>query len=233
MENIQSVTLKKRGTDPNQKYEIELIQSVLDMLNNGEEIRFGAWKTKDIEYLNTWQLLTAKSVVYLVNMTPTDYIRQKNKWLKKISDYIAEKKHNSKVIPFSAEFEKNVAAMSPEDAEKYLTENKVKSQLPNIIKTGYKSLDLQYFFTAGEDEVKAWTIKKGSKAPQAGGKIHTDFEKGFINCEIMSFDDYKALGSEVDCRSAGKLRQEGKNYTVQDGDIIYFKTTKKEVTKKK
>mgnify|MGYP002712494523 CR=1 FL=1 len=97
------------------------------------------------------------------------------------------------------------------------------TQLPKIITTGFKALQLEYFFTAGADEVRAWTIQKGTKAPQAAGKIHTDFEKGFIMAEVMGFDDFKELGSEAACRAGGKYRQQGKTYVVQDGDIIFFK----------
>lgn len=92
-----------------------------------------------------------------------------------------------------------------------------------IIVTGYKALQLIYFFTAGKDEVKAWTIQKGTKAPQAAGRIHTDFEKGFIMAEVMKFDDFKEHGSESAVKAAGKYRQQGRNYIVEDGDIILFK----------
>merc|ERR1712168_74713 len=105
----------------------------------------------------------------------------------------------------------------------YCTEAGCNSILPKIIKSGFSLLQLQYFFTAGKDEVKAWTIQKGTKAPQAAGKIHTDFEKGFIMAEVMKFDDFKEAGSEQACKAAGKYRQEGKQYTVLDGDIIFFK----------
>merc|ERR1712099_129101 len=96
-------------------------------------------------------------------------------------------------------------------------------QQDKIVVQGYKALQLQYFFTAGPDEVKAWTIQKGSKAPQAAGRIHTDFEKGFIMAEVMKFDEYKEQGSEAAVKAAGGYRQQGKNYTVMDGDIIFFK----------
>ncbi|KAF7276750.1 hypothetical protein GWI33_009782, partial [Rhynchophorus ferrugineus] len=95
--------------------------------------------------------------------------------------------------------------------------------LDKIIVQGYKALQLEYFFTAGPDEVKAWTIQKGTKAPQAAGRIHTDFEKGFIMAEVMKFADFKEEGSETACKSAGKYRQQGRNYVVEDGDIIFFK----------
>jgi obg-like ATPase 1 len=113
--------------------------------------------------------------------------------------------------------------MGPEEAQKYMEENKMQSALPKIIKTGYSALNLQYFFTAGPDEVRAWTIQRGTKAPQAAGKIHTDFEKGFIMAEVMKFDDFKEHGSEGAVKAAGKYRQQGRNYFVEDGDIIFFK----------
>ena len=99
----------------------------------------------------------------------------------------------------------------------------VHSTLEKVITQGYKALNLQYFFTAGPDEVKAWTIQKGTKAPQAAGRIHTDFEKGFIMAEVMNYVDFKEEGSEAATKAAGKYRQKGKDYTVEDGDIIFFK----------
>ncbi|XP_049815267.1 obg-like ATPase 1 isoform X2 [Schistocerca nitens] len=108
-------------------------------------------------------------------------------------------------------------------SEKDYIRKKNKCALDKIIVQGYKALQLQYFFTAGPDEVKAWTIQKGTKAPQAAGKIHTDFEKGFIMAEVMKFDDFKEEGSEAAVKGAGKYRQQGRNYVVEDGDIIFFK----------
>ena len=113
--------------------------------------------------------------------------------------------------------------MTPEDAEKYCTEVGAKSMMPRIIKAGYHALQLIHFFTAGADEVKAWTVKKDTIAPKAAGVIHTDFEKGFIMADVMSFDYFKEAGSEAAVRAAGKLRMEGRKYEVQDADIIYFK----------
>ena len=125
-----------------------------------------------------------------------------------------------------------------DDAERmaFLKENysnEVQSALGKIIVTGFKGLGLQYFFTAGADEVKAWTIKRGSLAPQAAGRIHSDFEKGFIMAEVMKFVDFKELGSEAAVKAAGKYRQQGRNYIVEDGDIIYFKFNTPSQPKKK
>jgi len=109
----------------------------------------------------------------------------------------------------------------------------VSSALNKIILTGFKSLGLQYFFTAGPDEVKAWTIKRGTFAPQAAGRIHSDFEKGFIMAEVMKFDDFREHGSEAAVKAAGKYRQQGKSYVVEDGDIIFFKFNTPSQPKKK
>ena len=113
--------------------------------------------------------------------------------------------------------------MSEEKAKVYLEENKAASALEKIIVQGYKGLHLEYFFTCGPDEVKAWTIQKNTKAPQAAGRIHGDFEKGFIMAEVMKYTDFKEEGSEAAVKAAGKYRMQGKNYTVEDGDIIFFK----------
>merc|ERR1712202_58222 len=110
---------------------------------------------------------------------------------------------------------------SDEERKVYMEETKCVSNLDKIIVQGYKALQLQYFFTAGPDEVKAWTIQKGFKAPQAAGKIHTDFEKGFIMAEVMKYADFKEAGSEAAVKAAGKYRQHGKTYVVEDGDIIF------------
>merc|ERR1719427_1831377 len=125
------------------------------------------------------------------------------------------------IIPFSGAFEQKLMDLESEEEKKaYLEETKCTSILDKIIVQGYKALQLQYFFTAGPDEVKAWTIQKGAKA---AGRIHTDFEKGFIMAEVMKFDEYKEQGSEAAVKAAGGYRQQGKNYTVMDGDIIFFK----------
>ncbi|KZV39532.1 putative LRR receptor-like serine/threonine-protein kinase [Dorcoceras hygrometricum] len=180
------------------------------------------WKAADIEILNTFQLLSAKPVVYLVNMNEKDYQRKKNKFLPKIHAWVQE--HGGEtIIPVSCALERNLADMSPDEAVKYCEENEVQSALTKIIKTGFSAINLIYFFTAGPDEVKCWQIRRQTKAPQAAGTIHTDFEKGFICAEVMKFEDLKELGSEAAVKAAGKYRQEGKTYVVVDGDIIFFK----------
>ncbi|BAF23120.2 obg-like ATPase 1 [Oryza sativa Japonica Group] len=212
----------KRSNDKQLKLEHELCEKVKAHLEDGKDVRFGDWKSADIEILNTFQLLTAKPVVYLVNMSEKDYQRKKNKFLPKIHAWVQE--HGGEtIIPFSCAFERLLADMPPDEAAKYCAENQIASVIPKIIKTGFAAIHLIYFFTAGPDEVKCWQIRRQTKAPQAAGTIHTDFERGFICAEVMKFDDLKELGSESAVKAAGKYRQEGKTYVVQDGDIIFFK----------
>jgi len=187
-----------------------------------KEVRLGDWKANEIEILNEFYLLTAKPIVYLVNLSENDYFRKKNKWLAKIKAWV-EAKSNDLIIPFSGSLEAKLIEMADDQRKELLTTNKSSSAIPKIIKTGYNALQLIYFFTCGTDEVKCWTIRKGTKAPQAAGTIHTDFFNGFVCAEVMTYEAFKELGSESAAKAAGKYLQQGKNYIVSDGDIIYFK----------
>lgn len=138
---------------------------------------------------------------------------KKNKWLKKIKDFIDANVPGA-IIPYSAEHER--AELNNKDEKKV-------TMIPKIIKAGYHALDLIYYFTSGADEVRCWTIRKLTKAPQAAGVIHTDFEKGFICAEIMKYEDLIALGNENAVKAEGKYVQKGKEYVVEDGDIILFR----------
>jgi obg-like ATPase 1 len=167
-----------------------------------------------------------------VNLSEKDYSRKKNKWLAKLKTWVDENHPGDVLIPFSGIVENKLSSMET-DAEKtaylkqleetYAAPAPVQSVLPKIVVSGYNALSLQYFFTGGPDEVRAWTIRKNYKAPQAAGTIHTDFEKAFIMAEVMKFDDLKELKSEAAVKGAGKYLSKGKDYVVQDGDIIYFK----------
>lgn len=213
-----------RGGDKKLKPEFDILTKVKHHLEEEKRhVRFGDWNANDIEVLNKHLFLTAKPMIYLVNLSEKDYIRKKNKWLVKLKDWVDKNDPGAIMIPFSGAIENNLLEMSPEERTQFLDENKAQSALDKIIVQGYKALQLQYFFTAGADEVKAWTIQKGTKAPQAAGRIHTDFEKGFIMAEVMKYDDFKEEGTETAVKSAGKYRQQGRNYVVDDGDIIFFK----------
>jgi len=216
--------LAVRAGDKTKKPEYDTMVKVKKLLEEEKKpVRLVPWNEKEIEALNQHLLLTAKPIVYLVNLSENDYKKKKNKWLAKIKAWIDENDPGALLIPFSGVLELKLVDMPPDEAEKYLKENGITSSLDKIVKTGYKVLQLEYFFTVGKDEVKAWTIQKGTKAPQAAGRIHTDFEKGFIMAEVMKYADLHELGNENAAKSAGKYRQQGRNYVVEDGDIILFK----------
>eukprot|EP00730_Choanoeca_flexa_P008510 TRINITY_DN12498_c1_g10_i2.p1 TRINITY_DN12498_c1_g10~~TRINITY_DN12498_c1_g10_i2.p1 ORF type:complete len:404 (+),score=133.42 TRINITY_DN12498_c1_g10_i2:24-1214(+) len=213
-----------RAGDKQKKAEYDMLQKFREHLEAGKDIRRGTWDRHEVELLNSILFLTAKQVVYLVNLSERDYIRKKNKWLAKIKAWVDEHEKDGLIIPYSADFEYSLALLPDDEARaKQCEEAGAPTMLPKIIKVGYKALNLCYYFTAGKDEVKAWTIQVGTKAPQAAGKIHTDFEKGFIMAEVMNFEDFKEAGSEAATKAAGKYRQQGKTYVVKDGDIIFFK----------
>jgi len=222
VDHMERVVL--RGADKTRKFEYDVLKKVQHLMAEEKRpARFGTYDAKEIEELNKHLFITAKPMIYLVNMSEKDYIKKKNKWLPKIKEWIDAHDPGSVIIPFSGAFELKLMDMTPEARESYIKEQQTASALEKIILNGYTALGLMYFFTSGEDEVKAWTIQKATKAPQAAGRIHTDFEKGFIMAEVMKFDDFKAEGSENAVKAAGKYKQKGRDYVVEDGDIIFFK----------
>lgn len=203
-----------KTSDKLAKDEVESLQKVLEVLQSKKWIKDADWTAKDIEWLNKHQFMTAKPVVYLINISEPEYEKRKNKFLPKIKEWIT-KNCPGKMIPFSAAFEARIRADG--------TENHPDSAISKIIQTGYETLNLIHFFTCGEDEVKCWTITENQTAKQAAGKIHSDMEDGFICADIMTYDDLMELGSETAVKSAGKYMQKGKTYITQDGDICHFK----------
>jgi obg-like ATPase 1 len=222
--NLEELTkVIGRTNNKDSKEEKAVLDRVVELYKNNQNVRDAEWNYKEIDILNKYLFFSAKPVVYLVNVSEKDYINKKNKWLGKILAWI-NSHGGGKIIPYSVAYEKKLAeAASDEERAKIIAETKVESALGKIITSGYYALDLIHYFTSGEDEVKCWTIRKGLKAPQAAGVIHTDFERGFISAEVMKFEDLLALGTENEVKKEGKVRTEGKNYEVQDGDIIYFK----------
>merc|ERR1712190_355163 len=201
---------------------IECLEANKDVKNNMEN-----WTTGDIEYLNDYALLSAKPCMFAVNLNEKDYIRKKNKFLKPIFDWVQENAKGSSIIPYCGAMEEEFKDLESDDARKaFLTEKGTTSAMNKIITQGFHMVHLINFFTSGPDETRAWIIRKGYKAPQAAGCIHTDFEKKFIMAEVMSFNNLKELGSEAAVKAAGKYRQEGKNYEVTDGDVIFYKIGK-------
>ncbi|XP_076025904.1 obg-like ATPase 1 [Genypterus blacodes] len=226
-----------RGGDKKLKPEYDVMCKIKSwVVDEKKNVRFyQEWNDKEIDVLNKYLFLTSKPMIYLVNLSEKDYVRRKNKWLVKIKEWVDSHDPGALVIPFSGGLESQLQDESEEEQRQRRQgeEQKTQSALPRIIKAGYAALQLEYFFTAGPDEVRAWTVRKGTKAPQAAGKIHTDFEKGFIMAEVMKFQDFKEEGSENAVKAAGKYRQQGRNCIVEDGDIIFFKFNAPNAPKKK
>ena len=239
--------LRGHESDKQKQFEVATLQRVHDwVVVDGRQVRHGDWNAKEVlEVINPLQLLTAKAVVFLVNVSEKEFLEKKNRWLAKIKAWIDEKSPGDIMIPFSGSLESKLGPLKEEDhvgiIQEALENYKIAvppvlptSNLPKIITTGYSALQLMYFFTAGPDEVRAWTCRKGSKAPQAAGVIHTDFERGFIMAEVMRYDDLKeANGSEAAVKAAGKYLQKGREYVVEDGDVIFFKFNVTAPAKKK
>ncbi|QPG74761.1 Obg-like ATPase [Brettanomyces nanus] len=215
----QSLEVKKA------KEEVEIVKRVIKLLEDGQRVANREWNAREVEVINSMLLLTAKPCIYLVNLSERDYIRKKNKWLSKIKAWVDEYSTGDAIIPLSICLEERLSHLET-DEDREVEEKKVgaKSALPKIITAMRKNLHLISFFTAGEtDEVREWTVREGIKAPQAAGVIHTDLMRTFILANVMKYDDLVELGSESNVRAGGKLLQKGKDYVVEDGDVIYFK----------
>ncbi|PCG99855.1 Conserved hypothetical protein CHP00092 [Penicillium occitanis (nom. inval.)] len=214
----QSLEMKKL------KEEEATVAKVLQWLKDGKDVRKNDWTPKEVEVINPLFLLTAKPVVYLVNLSEKDYLRQKNKHLPKIAEWVKEHATGDPIIPLSICFEERLTRFETEaEAEEECKKLGTKSALPKIIVTMRNALQLGSFFTCGSDEVRQWTIRKGTKAPQAAGVIHTDFEKTFIQAIVFNYNTLKELGDEAAVKAAGKVMTKGKEYVVEDGDILLIK----------
>ncbi|PSN72914.1 GTP-binding protein-like protein YchF [Corynespora cassiicola Philippines] len=213
----QSLEMKKM------KEELATVEKILEMLKEGKDVRKGNWSPKEVEVINPLFLLTAKPVVYLVNLSEKDYIRQKNKHLPKIAAWIKEHAEGDPIIPISVSFEERLAAMTEEEAAEECKNIGTKSALPKVITTMRKALNLGSFFTTGTDEVRQWTLRNGTKAPQAAGVIHGDFEKTFIQAVVYNYNVLKEEGDEATVKAKGKVMTKGKDYIVEDGDILLIK----------
>ena len=197
----------------------ELLEKIIPVLENGENVRTLNFNPAESKLLKGFQLLTSKPVLYVANVSEDGF--ENNPHLEAIIEIA--KSENSPYIPISADLEAQISELDESDKAEFLFDiGQDESGLDKLIRAGYELLGLQTFFTAGVQEVRAWTFTKGSTAPQAAGKIHTDFEKGFIRAETISFDDYVTFDGEKGAKEAGKLRSEGKEYIVKDGDVIHF-----------
>lgn len=208
--------------DKNDIFELETLQKCEKTLLNNIPLRNIELTEEEKQLLKSFCLITLKPIIYMANVSEDDAIIGHNKYTDIVKEYA--NKENSSVIIVSAKMESELAEMNDDDKKTFLEEIGIpNSGLDKLIYATYDLLGLQTFFTSGKDECRAWTFKKGMKAPQCAGIIHSDFERGFIKAEVMSFEDLKEYGSEIKVKEAGKMRLEGKEYKMQDGDIVYFR----------
>ena len=215
----------KKAAKGDKKYlqEAAVFEGLLAHLNEGKAARSYEADQQDLELIATSDLLTLKPVIYAANLDEDTFAGgyEDNPYYLQVKQLAEEQ--NAQVLPICAKVEQEIAELEPEEKAMFLEELGIaESGLDRLIQCSYRLLGLISFLTAGSDEVRAWTITKGTKAPQAAGKIHSDFERGFIRAEIIAFDDLKALGSMAAAREQGKIRSEGKEYVMQDGDITNF-----------
>ena len=203
--------------------EIEILKQILAKLSEGIPARRQGLSSEELELVRDMNLLTLKPIMYAANVSEDEAAGAvANAGVEAIRAYSREE--GSEVVVISARIESEIAELPPEEAADFLAELGLpESGLAKLIKASYKLLGLMHFFTAGEPEVRAWTIKIGTKAPQAAGKIHTDIERGFIRAEIVSFDDLMRCGGQAGAKEKGLVRLEGKEYEMRDGDVVYFR----------
>ena len=220
---IDKATKAAKGGDKKFLHEADVFKGLLEHLNNGKSARSYDCDDDDAELLRTSDLLTLKPIIYAANMDEdgvSDF--ENNPYYRTVQEIAAEE--NAQVLPICAKMEEELASLEPEEQAMFLEElGMTESGLDRMIKCSYALLGLISFLTCGPDECRAWTIKKGTKAPQAAGKIHSDFERGFIRAEIVAFNDLKTCGSMNAAKEKGLVRSEGKEYVMQDGDVTLFR----------
>ena len=202
--------------------EVELLRQIKTTLESEKPARLLNFNEEDQKIVNSFFLLSTKPVIYVANIDENEIGNEDNKYVESVKEIA--KSENAGVVVLSAKIEEELASLEKEEQELFKEELGIKSSgLEKLVKEGYSLLGLMSYLTAGETEVRAWTIKVGTKAPQAAGKIHTDFEKGFIKAEVVSYDDLVLYGSLNGAKEKGKVRIEGKDYVVQDGDVMLFR----------
>ncbi|MCM1006310.1 MAG: redox-regulated ATPase YchF [Prevotella sp.] len=211
------------GGDKNAKMQVGVLKAYKEALTHGKSARTVSFETKDEQkFARELFLLTSKPVLYVCNVDDAS-AAEGNAYVEAVRAAVADE--GAQILVVAARTESEIAELeSYEERQEFLADmGLAESGVSRLIKAAYALLDLQTYFTAGPDEVRAWTFMRGSKAPQCAGIIHTDFEKGFIRAEVIKYDDYVSLGGETPVKEAGKLAVEGKEYVVQDGDIMHFR----------
>lgn len=203
--------------------EAEVLKRLKETLEAGKPARSLELSDDEAELIRDMSLLTQKKVIYAANMSEDGIAdAENNEYLKRVREFAADE--NSSVLPISARIEEEISTLDDDEREMFLSEMGLEaSGLDRLVEKSYDLLGLISYLTAGPKEVRAWTIKKGTRAPQAAGKIHSDFEKGFIRAEVVSYDDLLECGSQLAAKEKGLVRSEGKEYVMQDGDVVVFR----------
>lgn len=224
VENRITKIEKKAKTTKNKDdlKELEVMEKIRDSLVKNIPVRKLGFDEEELKMISSFNLITAKPIIYVANVNELDIHNGGNKYVDLVREYANKEK--SEVVMISAKIESELAELEEQERVIFLEELGIKeSGLDQLIKKTYSLLGLATYFTVGSDEVRAWTFKKGMKAPECAGIIHTDFERGFIRAEVMSYNDLIDCGSELKVRESGKMRLEGKDYVMQDGDICHFR----------
>ena len=220
---LERVSKKARTTkNKDDLIEVEVLDKCKKALEENIPLRQIELNKEEKEVIKSYSFLTLKPIIYLANITENDIGNEDNSYIKQVKEYAS--KENAKVVSLCASIEEELSELSSEDKKEMLEGLGLgESGLDKLITATYDILGLATYFTVGKDEVRAWTFKKGMNAKECAGIIHTDFEKGFIRAEVMSYDDLIEYGSELKVKEAGKARLEGKDYLMQDGDICHFR----------
>ncbi len=220
---VEQLRKRASGKDKEAQTILPVMEQALELLKDGKPARhlLPGIAAEDLRILKSLNLLTAKPVLYVCNVAEADAATG-NEHSRAVETMAAQQ--GAETVVISAAIEEEIAQMPEDEQPEFLEMNGLtESGLDRLIAAGYRLLDLITYFTAGPKETRAWTVRRGSKAPQAAGVIHTDFERGFIRAQTITFDDYVGLGGELKAKEAGKARDEGKEYIVQDGDVLLFK----------
>ena len=216
---IKRVSRVAKSGDKTAKAQVELFERIRDHLDSGQSVRSMKLDEDEQKQIQELHLLTAKPVMFIANVNEDGF--DNNPYLDAVREVAAQEQ--AVVVPVCAAIESELVELEAEELQEFLNDLGLDEPgLNRVIRAGYELLGLQTYFTAGEKEVRAWTIPVGATAPQAAGVIHTDFERGFIRAETIAYQDYIEYGGEQGAKKAGKLRAEGKDYVVQDGDILHF-----------
>lgn len=211
-----------KSGDPKAAEALALLTRMTDCINSGKTLRTLGLDYETLSSVDGQFLLSAKPIIYCANIAESDIGAASNKYVERVVEFA--KADGAAAVEICAKVEQEISALPKEERGEYLEALGLEhSGLERIITSGYELLGLMSYLTAGEKEVRAWTIERGTTAPKAAGKIHTDFERGFIRAEIVSYDDLVALGGYAGAKAAGKLRSEGKDYVMKDGDVVEFK----------